>query len=713
MSSAIAIATVLAPDHFVTASRGPGGTVAIPITRPVSSSTVVAGGIVYAAAPSPSDLGYVLGTTVYALRISTGARLWSRFILGGQGGLAVSGGAIYQTWTVGSSGGLYALRTGSGAMLWKRTFAGVSVPSDPAAGARLVYAAFYQSPIKSHPPAACAFRRSNGSLAWCQKLSGSGVSFQPLVDGRRLYVGADDRTEAFDASTGHHLWSRPVGTTSAPAVDPGKAVVIAGTYKSASQVVGLNPATGAVLWSRRIAGLYHSPVVVSGGKVYVAAFDGTIYAFDAASGSETWSLSTHDSFVPSLLVSQGVVYAGGPVNVGQIHTDTVRALRASSGRQLWQWRAPGMGVVEPLAVSDGVVAVSQNDPNQLVGLSSSHGRLRWVYPTDRGVEAAPLVSGSMVYAGSDDTRIYALHSAGGAVAWASATGGPVAYTPALLDHRVFAVTGYPDNSLHALNASNGKPLWSHAFQGDPIDAQPIAADSSVVVATTSHVYAFNPATGAVRWTHSHPPAAEVYDMLAASRGLVFAVSTADAHAHVVALNAANGHERWSFSTLGGEGPMAIAGGVLYIPGRSSIFALHIRSGKLLWRHITIDPAFFSVAVGNHTVYAGAVNPGNVYALSAATGKRRWVHGLQGAVRTLTVSGGTVYAGADHAYALNAVTGRVRWTSGISDGAALTVSGGRIYAGARGPRYGGIYRLTATNGHPMWLVPTARSPLAHG
>lgn len=684
-----------------------------PAARPsFSASSAVLGDVLYAVAPSPSDLGYVLGATVYALDVSTGAKLWSRFILGGQGGIAVSGGTVYLSWQVvgAASGGLYGLRASNGGIVWKRTFRGVTNPSAPVAGTNLLYAAFYRSPTKSHFPAVCAFHRSGGSLAWCRKLAGGGVNVLPAFDGSRLYVSEGDRVEAFTASTGRRVWSVPVSTTSAPAVDPGTAVIVAGTYNRTSEVVGLNPSTGAVLWSQPVSHLYQTPIVVSNGKAYLAGFDSIVRAFDAASGSKIWSVNTHDSFVPTLFVARGVLYAGGPTTGSKGSANAISALNVSTGRQMWQWRGIGMGGAEVLGASTDTITAVQTDPNELFALSSSHGTLRWLYPTDQGVDGAPVVAGSTVYAGSEDTRVYALHGADGSAIWSRAVGGPVGYSPVLLGGKVFAVTGYPDNSLHALDAATGKGLWSHAFQGDIINARPIATRNAVVVATIDRVYAFNPGTGALRWTHKRSPGSEVYDMLATSGGAVFVVSTADARAHVTALNGSTGHGMWSFATGGGEGPMAIAGGVLYVPGRSRIVALHTGSGKPIWQHVTKDPAFTSVVFANHTIYAGAQDSGNVYALSATSGRQRWVHKLGGSVGTLVVSGKTLFAGADHLSALAAATGHVRWTSVISDGTAANAFGGSVYAGAGGPRYGGVYKLGGASGHVIWTFLTSQSPV---
>jgi outer membrane protein assembly factor BamB len=542
-----------------------------------------------------------------------------------------------------------------------------------------------------------------------READGRGISFSAEVSGADLYVAESGRVDAFRASNGAHLWSLSIGASSELAVDPNRAVFVAGTYKHASELVALKPSTGAVLWSQPLSGLYRAPILVSNHKVYVAQFTGTIYAYEAASGSKLWHFSTHDSFVPSMLASQGVVYAGGPNDGVQGNMNAIVSLNGSTGHKNWQWSARAMGGAAPLGAFGGRLLASQGDLNEVFALNSSHGTLLWAYPTDRGVDAAPLVSGSTVYAGSDDTRVYKLRASNGTVSWSRSLGGPVPYTPVLLGQRLFAVTGYPDNSLHALHTSTGKPLWSHAFKGDLINAAPVTTKNAVIVATEEHVYAFNPATGKVRWTHSHPPDAEVYSMLATFGGTVFAVSTADAHAHVTALSSSNGHSIWSFDTQGGDGPMASANGVLYIPGRNRVFALRATTGKPKWTHTTTDSPFPSIVVAGHTVYVGA-ETGNIDALSTGKGQKLWTHAIGGPVRTQAIQGSTLYAGANKVTALRPATGHVLWSSTISDGTAVAKSAGNLYVGALGPRYGGVYKLDERTGHQKWSFATARSPL---
>ena len=68
-----------------------------------------------------------------------------------------------------------------------------------------------------------------------------------------------------------------------------------------------------------------------------------------------------------------------------------------------------------------------------------------------------------VYIGSGDGKVYALNAANGKYIWSYQTQGNVASSPAVADGMVFV--GSYDGNLYALNAVNGKLVWSYLTGG--------------------------------------------------------------------------------------------------------------------------------------------------------------------------------------------------------------------------------------------------------
>jgi len=117
----------------------------------------------------------------------------------------------------------------------------------------------------------------------------------------------------------------------------------------------------------------------------------------------------------------------------------------------------------------------------------------------------------------------------------------------------------------------------------------------------------------------------------------------------------------------------------------------------------------SPVVAGRVVYAGSAN-GEVFALNAATGARRWTFRTRSIQSSPAVAGGTVYVGSwtGHGYgltALNAATGARRWTFSIGrarDLSAPTVAGGTVYFGSTNDK---VYALNAATGARRWAFTT--------
>lgn len=162
-------------------------------------------------------------------------------------------------------------------------------------------------------------------------------------------------------------------------------------------------------------------------------------------------------------------------------------------------------------------------------------------------------------------------------------------------------------------------------------------------------------------------------------------------------------------------PVVAGGRIFTVDSRARVMA-HSLAGEPLWSASLVPPgeAFggatgTGLAVSDGTLYV-STGYGELLALDATTGQRRWTQDLGAAAAGApTVSGGTVYVvGRDATgWAIDAATGRVQWTeagtpssSGVAGGAAPATSNGMVvfpYASRelRGVLSGGTSRWTTT------------------
>src|ERR1700678_3528198 len=84
------------------------------------------------------------------------------------------------------------------------------------------------------------------------------------------------------------------------------------------------------LWAAKTKGDIYSSAAVVGGTAYVGAYDGKVYAFDAASGTPVWTAATKGPIMSSPAVVNGVLYIGSD-------DDNVYAFDATTGAKIWSF----------------------------------------------------------------------------------------------------------------------------------------------------------------------------------------------------------------------------------------------------------------------------------------------------------------------------------------------------------------------------------------
>jgi outer membrane protein assembly factor BamB len=202
--------------------------------------------------------------------------------------------------------------------------------------------------------------------------------------------------------------------------------------------------------------------------------------------------------------------------------------------------------------------------------------------------------------------------------------------------RIYAATGF--GRVVALNADNGKALWTKAL-GVPIRTSPTAVGGKVfVVNSESQLYALSGADGAELWVSRGLPegASLLSNVSPAVVGNMLVVSFPSGE--VTALDIATGQPKWTDSVSGG----AIGSSLT-----------------------TIGDAARPV-IDNDIVFASSAS-GRMIATVAKSGERVWSKDLR-AGQTPWVAGDTVFVvdTSGNAYALARKTGKTRWVAKLPD-----------------------------------------------
>ena len=266
-------------------------------------------------------------------------------------------------------------------------------------------------------------------------------------------------------------------------------------------------ATVTELWSadagkgEDLLGARQRPVVMDG-RVYAAAIEGGVHAFDLQTGASVW---TYES---ELRLSGGPGAGEGLVVVGSLNCDVV-ALDAATGAEKWQAQVSNEVIAAP-AIGMGMVFVRSND-GRITAFDAATGERRWFWNHEvptlsvRGNDA-PVLGPGYLFVGNDDGTVTALSAQDGRALWEQAVAqqegrteldrmADVDGTPVLEDTVLFA-TSFKGQTM-AINAPTGQPIWLSEEGG----AGHVAVAPSVAVVTdpADTVFGLDKATGTAMW----------------------------------------------------------------------------------------------------------------------------------------------------------------------------------------------------------------------
>jgi outer membrane protein assembly factor BamB len=273
---------VAASDHVVALDRLTGRT--IWQTKPLRTSTsddyfwgppVIARGLVLVGSGSGAELPTARGRlTAYSLR--DGSLVWSTATVPP----GANGGGVIAPASVDLRANLAYVATGSP----YRAVAG----RNPGTGSLL------------------ALRLSDGAIVWSDQIyphdtHGFDFNSAPVIHGRILVAASKDGFQAWDRVSRRRLWHRRLtpalsktGGVAGPMNGPeGGPVASDGTHiyvlsndaaRNSCVAAALAPATGHVLWRRRLSSFSFAAPAVAGHRLFVTGADGTLRGLATATG---------------------------------------------------------------------------------------------------------------------------------------------------------------------------------------------------------------------------------------------------------------------------------------------------------------------------------------------------------------------------------------------------------------------------------------------
>lgn len=299
---------------------------------------------------------------LYSLDAYTGRLEWTFVAEGTVVSPAISNNRVF----VGSEDhNLYALDLSTGEKLWQfRTddmvFATPAVKDD-----RLYFA--------SRDGVVYCLDAATGGRVW-EFRSEEGGATSGIIQGNKMFLGAGEYSVyALDVETGQPVWSQRFswGSAQAPAILGDRLVAAS----NAGLLRAFDAKRGSELWNFTAPSTVPSFPVTWGGLVFVYSWANVLQAIDLSTGKEVWAFRTGDA--PAGSIGTGIAFKGDAAPAvldGVVFLASwdghLYAINAYTGKELWNLTLPQSGFSSATVVG-GIVYVAAG--RSLYAISSPIG----------------------------------------------------------------------------------------------------------------------------------------------------------------------------------------------------------------------------------------------------------------------------------------------------------------------------------------------------
>jgi outer membrane protein assembly factor BamB len=291
-------------------------------------------------------------------------------------------------------------------------------------------------------------------LAWSTEPLGIGdytaSKSSPAVDDERLYVGMDDGVlYALERGDGAVAWRFA-------------------THRAAREATAAGPDHHGI----------HASPAFDAARVYVADYDGFVYALERSDGRLVWERDLGGSIGASPVLHEGVLYIA--VEFGAPLDAKLFGLVAHSGEVQVEsdWLGEQAHASVTIDAASGLGFVGDN-AGGLHAIDLGDGHERWLHRADGPIKSTAALHGGLLYLTSWDYTLYALDADDGRERFRHRVAGPSMSSPSVFGGLV--LFGAYDRKLHAVDATTGEARWQFSTEGDVQSSPTVVADSNLVL----------------------------------------------------------------------------------------------------------------------------------------------------------------------------------------------------------------------------------------
>lgn len=331
---------------------------------------------------------------------------------------------------------------------------------------------------------------------------------------------------AINPSTGGKIWElglpNPMTTplvtfAPSPMLYKGRLYVASGNPNN-DTLYKINPRTGEIVKKIDVVSgggttTFESTPVADGALIYIAGYNGIVYAIDTGSYAVKWSFTASGPIVSSPVVYNDQVYFATTNGTLYAVKKGDGTINPSDTPNVWSITVPNASFYSSPAISAPYLYVgSTTDSNMYAFYLKSPvnvGTVRWTYKTKGAIYSSPAALSGMCIFGSNDFRLYCLDTAlqpgytSPGSRWDSARGifsSEIYSSPYVSGQTIYV--GCKDYKTYAINIVDGSTRWSHQANG-VIKASPICYHGIVYIGSYDKtLYALDSAKGTLKWTYA-------------------------------------------------------------------------------------------------------------------------------------------------------------------------------------------------------------------
>ena len=326
-----------------------------------------------------------------------------------------------------------------------------------------------------------------------------------IADNTIFTIDAYSMVSAFRQSDGERLWKRRLK----PRLRDDKEISLKGAglafYRGTiyaatgfGGVFALDAQNGKVKWEYFAKTPIRIAPTVGGGKVFVQTIDNTLFALNAATGSEIWRYNAPKEETTKVGGAVSAYSEAADVLIAGFSNGELRALKASTGSPLWvDYLTSGrrinslddLNTIRANPVIAGEIVFAAGSNNLLVAIDIRTGQRIW--EREIGSSNQPWLAGKYLFVLANDAQLMAVQADSGKIVWdtkipvvgdVSDQVGVSYAGPLLANNRLWVNTS--NGYTFYLSPYTGKIL-GHIETGEGSSLPPVAAGGQVAIATTN------------------------------------------------------------------------------------------------------------------------------------------------------------------------------------------------------------------------------------